>query len=274
MTQAEKPNDNTRPVKATFRKPDGTEIPIQFNPLSLQNTVTNTLSQQGQGKRTQYVSQSSAKLTMDLVFDTTDTGTDVREKTFPVAQLMQPGGDEGEEQREPPEAVEFSWGTFSFTGVIESFRETIDFFAPEGIPLRSSVNVTLAKQSHVFDRDAGMGSKRHKAEPQLVPLASTDDVTSVAEQTGDPAAWRHLAAANGIENPRMMGGLSIAVSAGVRGGFGATARVGTNTGVSSSPSVGASAHFGIGGRAQSARSGLSVEVGNKVSLRDRLKFEV
>jgi hypothetical protein len=214
-------NDTDRPAKAIFRKSDGTEIPVQFNPVSLQNAVTNTLSQQGQGQRTQYVSQSSAKLTMDLIFDSTDTGTDVREQTFLIAQLMKPGGEEGDAQREAPEAVEFSWGTFTFTGLVETFRETIDFFAPEGIPLRAAVNLTLAKQSHVFDRDEAMGSKRHEAEPLLVPLASTDDVTSVAERNGKPEAWRDVAQANGVENPRAVGGLSLALPAGsVRGSFG------------------------------------------------------
>ena len=264
-------NDNVRPVRASFRKSDGTEIPIQFNPVSLQNTVTNTLSQQGQGQRTQYVSQSSAKLTMDLIFDTTDTGTDVREKTFPVAQLMEPQGEDGAEKREAPDAVEFSWGTFSFKGIVESFKETIDFFAPEGIPLRSSVNITLTKQSHVFDRDQRMGSKRHQAEPRLRPLSSTDDVTSVAEQMGRPGDWQIIAAANGIENPRLGIGASIAVGGGFGVNVSADARAGVSTEVSAS--TGGGAPFDVGGRAQSGQSGLSVDVGNGRSLRDMLQFD-
>jgi hypothetical protein len=270
MADATQGNES-RPAKATFRKSDGTEIPIQFNPLSLQNTVTNTLSQQGQGQRTQYVSQSSAKLTMDLIFDSTDTGTDVREKTYLVAKLMEPQGEEGDEQREAPEAVEFSWGTFSFTGVVESFKETIDFFAPEGVPLRAAVNITLAKQSHVFDRDSKMGSKKHK-EPSIVPLSSADDVTSIAEQNGDPNQWRNLAAANGIENPRMIAGASIAVGGSLQIGVTAKASASASAGLSSS--VGAAAKFDVGGRVQSAQSGLSVDVGQKRSLHDALQFEV
>ena len=46
---------------------------MHFNPASLQYTVSN--KEEGQGaKKKQYVSETSAKLTMDLVFDTTDTG--------------------------------------------------------------------------------------------------------------------------------------------------------------------------------------------------------
>src|SRR5215472_1636360 len=70
------------------------KIPVHFNPASLQYTVANTpdpnQKKDKKGKAVQYVSQSTAKLTMDLVFDTTLTGEDVRTITDTVAQLMQP----------------------------------------------------------------------------------------------------------------------------------------------------------------------------------------
>ncbi len=57
-------------------------VPVHFNPANLQYTVANTLKEEGKGaKKKQYVSQTTAKLTMDLVFDTTDSGEDVRVTT-------------------------------------------------------------------------------------------------------------------------------------------------------------------------------------------------
>ncbi len=251
----------SRPTRAKLIKKDGTEIPIQFNPVSLQSVLSNTLSQQGSGQRTQYVSQSSAKLTMDLVFDTTDTGKDVREKTFPIAQLMEPGGKEGDAKRAPPSAVEFSWGTFTFKGVVESYRETLDFFAPEGIPLRASVNLTLTKQSHVFERDKSMGSTTHKPESQVLALGGGADLTQVAAWAGDPSGWRELASQNGVENPRAAAGLSIALDADL-------ALPSLDVGLSGGLSVGAS--FAVGGRAV---SGVSADVGSGQSLQVALQFE-
>lgn len=254
-------NDGARPAKATFRKSDGTVIPIQFNPVSLQSTVSNSLSQQGQGQgqRTQYVSQSSAKLTMDLIFDSTDAGTDVRERTFKVAQLMEPKGADGSpSQREAPDAVEFSWGTFSFTGIVESFRETLDFFAPEGIPLRSSVNITLTKQSHVFDRDPRLGTLRHE-EPRILGIGSRSDVTSVAGIGGDPADWRDLAIANGIENPRNPETTTMAVGSGVDNTSGVT------------PAANSASGFDVGGRAQSPEANLAKAAEAQQSMRDALR---
>lgn len=47
--------------------------------------------------------------------------------------------------------VLFEWGSFKFQGLVESYKETIDFFAPTGVPLRASINLTLASQDKVFE---------------------------------------------------------------------------------------------------------------------------
>src|SRR5262249_7367746 len=88
-----------------------TQIPVHFNPATLQYTITNTLKDEGRGKKKkQHVSKSSAKLTMDLVFDTTGTGVDVRVNTAQLAGLMEP--DKADENSPP--IVLFDWGAYSF----------------------------------------------------------------------------------------------------------------------------------------------------------------
>jgi hypothetical protein len=59
----------------------------------------------------------SAQLSMELVFDTTDSGRDVRLDTGEIAAGL--ARLQGEKT---PRMVEFSWGTYSFTGVIEQVR--------------------------------------------------------------------------------------------------------------------------------------------------------
>src|ERR1043166_5648700 len=82
------------PAKATLKAltgSDTTAIPVHFNPASLQFTVTNTLREEGRGgQKKQYVTQSSGKLTVDLIFDTTDNGDDVRDTTKRIAKFMEP----------------------------------------------------------------------------------------------------------------------------------------------------------------------------------------
>src|SRR5215471_2758824 len=71
--------------------PNQKPFPVHFNPVSLQYSVTNTLKEEDKGGiKKQYITQSSAKLTMDLIFDNTADGQDVRLSTVKIAALMQP----------------------------------------------------------------------------------------------------------------------------------------------------------------------------------------
>src|SRR6185503_12150224 len=77
---ADVPGDST-PTRAMFTNVTRREpaFAVYFNPVTLQITLANTLEEKGSGQdKKQYVSKSSAKLTMDLIFDSTDTGADVR----------------------------------------------------------------------------------------------------------------------------------------------------------------------------------------------------
>src|SRR5215472_17456240 len=78
-------------VKATLTAlPNGAPFPVHFNPASLVYTVENSTQQQGgDPSRRQFAAKFTGKLTMDLQFDTTATGTDVRQDTSKVAQCMQ-----------------------------------------------------------------------------------------------------------------------------------------------------------------------------------------
>ncbi|MGB3295809.1 MAG: hypothetical protein WBB01_22730 [Phormidesmis sp.] len=186
------------------------EIPVHFNPVSLQYTVSNTVEEKGSGNsKKQYVSQSSGKLTMDLVFDTTHDGSDVRQITDKIAQFMQP-----DSQNAPP-VVEFEWGTYSFKGMVESFKETIDFFAPTGVPLRASVNLTLSQQDKVFEPSSYSQFDQNNAlAPDSVDVpapgepenTAQKDATQLATQSGNPQAGRALAALNSLESMRFPAG--------------------------------------------------------------------
>ena len=227
-------------------KDKGKEIVVHFNPVSLQYTVTNTLDK-GQGNNTkQYVSQSTGKLTMDLIFDTTHNGEDIRIHTDRVARFMEP-----DENKIPP-IVLFTWGAYQFQGMAESYKETIDFFAPNGVPLRASVNLTLSRQDKVFEPSGTSRVDTHGAlspEPVEVPRADGQDATGTGAQGGDPRAGRSIAALNGVESMRFPNGPSLTLDPSVplgppvgsiTGGAGGALGVGGGRGVDGALSVGAS----------------------------------
>jgi hypothetical protein len=255
----------------TVKSAEAIEVTAHFNPASLQYTVSNTLKDQGSGSdKKQYVTQTTAKLTMDLVFDTTATGQDVRETTEKLARMLKAHGPSG---KQVPPLVEFGWGVYRFTGIIEQYKETLDFFAAAGVPLRASVNLTLSSLKLVFERGQSQAQVDGTLSPDPVMVPSSagpgGGPAGVANALGDPRAARAIAAANGASSLRFSAGAELAVGVGagvslsaaaafsagasagvglgISGGAGLGISGGAGIGISAGAGTGASAGFGIGG---------------------------
>lgn len=244
---------DTTPESASFiNESNGEEVLVHFNPSSLQYTVTNKL-QNAQGQENQqFVSESSAKLTLELVFDTTGTGANVCDHTIRIAQFM------GAKSQIPPD-VTFRWGAFEFTGLVDTYRETIDFFASDGIPLRSTVSVGMTRQQRVFSRGAEGESSRQLAAARDQPISR-----AVAEQNSEdnprfpsqdvmtvdpsvPLAPPTAFATGGALSAGLGGGIGVGAGFGVGGGFSAGAGLGLGGGIGASGVFAAGGGFSAGG---------------------------
>jgi len=258
----------TPPVEAlatarfkTVKASQPIDVLVHFNPTSLQYTVSNTLKEQGSGaKKKQYVSQTTAKLTMDLVFDTTNTGEDVRVTTEKMAKLLKPHGPSG---KQVPPLVEFGWGVYRFTGMVEQYKETLDFFAAGGVPLRANVNLTLASQDVVFEsakNDPAQLDANLAPEAVTVPTSAGPGggPAGVANALGDPRAARAIAAANGAASLRFSSGAELAVGGGA--GVSLAGAAAFSAGASAGAGAGLSAGAGIGVSAGADFSGLRANV--------------
>ena len=262
-------------AKATMTAlPHGQPLTVHFNPASLVYSVENSVAQQsGNPKKAQYVAQFSGKLTMDLQFDTTDTGSDVRTVTNQVALFMQASANasaaaqnaappsSGNSPAPPPKAppvLLFQWGTYQFQGIMDSFKETIDFFSADGVALRALVSIGLSRQDNVFDDGANLSGPTNSG--SIVPSSGNDSALSMATRGGDPGAARQLGAANGMASLRFTGGASLQVGGGVQlnppagfvstsAGAGAGLGLGISAGVSAGGSFGISAGIKVGGSA-------------------------
>ncbi|RKH77980.1 peptidoglycan-binding protein [Corallococcus sp. AB045] len=220
----------------------GTWTQVQFNPETLKVSFANqvptpsgTGDQRGTPGR-QYVGAGTTKLAVQLWFDVTHPEhvdaklDDVRKLTQKVAFFITPK--KVGEDFIPP-AVRFLWGTFEFDGVMESLEESLEFFSPEGKPLRASVSFTLTQQKvTVFSFRAVKGTPGSARTPSGMPPGTVPMVQASAGATlqglasaeGDGADWRAIASANGIENPRLLQpGRLLDLKAGVGLGTGAQA---------------------------------------------------
>lgn len=235
---------------ATFKVLEGTgaggaPFAVQFNPASLEYTIATEFDDRnGNNGARQFVKKSSAKLTMTLVFDTTQTGASVRDVTANIAALLEPAPD-GSKKFAPK--VEFGWGTYSFKGVVEQFKETIDFFSASGVPLRSSINLTLASQNVEFQSNKSPSPTVDRS-PRPDPVAAPPGTapTEAANALGDPRAARDIASANGSDSLRFGGSASLSVGGSITLSAAASFSVGASAGLSVGGGIGAGIGGGIG----------------------------
>jgi hypothetical protein len=222
-------------------------ITVHFNPetLKLSYTVTvkaDTGSKNSSDQASQQNSNSSAKLAVDLVFDTTDLFEDQQDGADVVQQVTSkivaafvapaPGGT-SQGQPIPANPCLFLWGTFQFVGLVDSYNETLEFFSASGVPLRAAVSISLTesryKVTNIPQRVPG----------QAQPLPPGTPIGQALSSAGmDPSDWRGTALANGLETPRFSTAPN--VNLGLGASFGAAAGAAGGNGFS----VGASASLG------------------------------
>lgn len=195
---------------------------VQFNPQSLKYNVSNTLKGGRKEKVAQHVTRTTAKLSMELIFDSTHTGKDVRIETIKIAKLMKPK----KLKKTASPTVTFSWGTYKFDGILESFNETIDFFAPNGTPLRSSISISLVSHKVTFKQDPNSPFDDVNKSSMSTFANSARGVQQVAAKLGDPIAAREIAQANNLENMRLPGKESIEIGLSLSGNIGTKVLVG------------------------------------------------
>jgi hypothetical protein len=202
----------------------GKHLEVQFNPASLRLTLANDVradSRAGSGRAqaaAQYLGSGESTLAVELVFDTSvpwrtpaeegaseereraAANSDVRQQTRRIAEaFMKPQGPAGRPQA--PQLCRFQWGAFQFTGVLASYGETLDFFAPEGIPLRATLALTFKEDRFQFETLPAPEVQREA--PSFAPGGEGVTADRAAQSAGlDPREWRAVADASGLENPR------------------------------------------------------------------------
>ncbi|BAL26826.1 hypothetical protein [Azoarcus sp. KH32C] len=213
-------------------------IDVQFNPSTLRVTLSNTLKADnksgsgGSGAAAQYVDKSESTLAVELVFDTSvaaqlgsDTranretvaaNTDVRTLTKRIAEGFMKPQDADSDRPKAPKRCRFQWGSFQFTGMLSSYSETLDFFAPEGIPLRATLALTFKEDRYQFALDPSVQAAE-RARPTFAPGGDGQNAASAAQSAGqDPRDWRAVADLNRLDNPRFTPVAGVMISIGGR----------------------------------------------------------
>ncbi|MBG0562857.1 CIS tube protein [Actinoplanes aureus] len=177
-------------------------IPLRFNPTDFKISKSNTFSEIGiPGLETppiQYVRGGSETLTLEALVDTSDTLLDVRVVYVQrLRALMTP-----DDREHAPPIVRFVWGPTVFLGVLEKLDVTYQLFRPDGVPLRAKLDLGL-KEYREVKRQVMDPPRSSSTEAKSYPVRRGDTLAGIAAKLyRDPGAWRVLARANGIDDPR------------------------------------------------------------------------
>ena len=215
---------------------ESTHIDVQFNPATLRVTLANALRAARGGGAAQYVDKSESTLAVELVFDTSvdaqfgggsggsrtvAANTDVRTLTRKIAEaFMKPQATRGR-QPHAPRRCRFQWGSFQFTGMLSSYGETLDYFAPEGIPLRATLALSFKEDRYQFDQVDTQAAARQA--PTLAGGGAGQTAAGAAQGAGgDPRDWRTVASLNDLDNPRFTPEAGVLLPGALGGGSGST----------------------------------------------------
>jgi hypothetical protein len=218
-------DSNGDPVTGTPNSP----MTVQFNPETLRVSFANQITppnggsgDQNSTSSTQFVGKGTTKLSVQLWFDVTGelpeglatTGEerrDVRKLTQKVAYFITPQESKEDKSKLVPPGVRFQWGTFRFDGIMESLEESLEFFSPEGVPLRASLSLNLSQQTIQFKfapsaggPGAGAGGLKPPGTTPLAQAKAGMSLQAMASINGKGADWQSIAEANNIENPRQL----------------------------------------------------------------------
>jgi len=212
MTMAELAKAQLQQLDAKFATAieEDTWVTVQFNPETLKVSYANQIAQpegggDKRGAQAQlFVGSGTTKLTCQLWFDVSApqsaqktpqaTVDDVRKLTNRVSFFITP---KEENKKFVPPAVRFLWGSFQFDGIMEAVEESLEFFSPEGKPLRASVSITMTQQKIMVFPPVALGGPPSPGTTPTTPVPSGKSVQQVAGSN-----WQGTAARNNIENPR------------------------------------------------------------------------
>lgn len=188
------------------------KIEVLFNPEKYTLEKVANWEEKGKRKTLQFRGIGRKSFSVDLFFDTYETGKSVRAYTNEIVGLMDPQI-EYKGKKVPPVCV-FSWGGFNFRGILERVTQNYTMFSSSGEPVRAVLNVTF-KQFSLAEEQARGNPPGDPTKVRIVKEGETLNFIA-SQEYGDPSLWRVIAIKNKdkIKNPRFLeAGMALVIPA-------------------------------------------------------------
>lgn len=186
-----------------INKNTGAEVPCMFNPyeytLTKQNEYDLGYTKGKNIPRVRFKQGGTQTLRLRLFFDTYAEGTDVRQHTDPLWQMMMIDEDKTNQRTgkgEPPHCI-FRWGRFEFEAVITAMTQKMTLFLKDGTPVRTVVEISLQQITDESEHAKQNPTSGGGVAPKTRLLYAGDRLDLIAwEEYGDCDLWRLIAQAN------------------------------------------------------------------------------
>jgi nucleoid-associated protein YgaU len=168
----------------------------------------------------QFVRGQNEKMSLELFFDTTDQGmgedavsvTTLTDQVYELAKI--------EPEGHAPPVCAFVWNSkfpgadissragnqrrTDFQFLVESVKQKFTLFSPQGVPLRATVTLSL-REYKTLDEQLKQLNLTSPDRTHSHVLKANETLSGLAARYyRQPAAWRAIADANGIEDPRRL----------------------------------------------------------------------
>lgn len=179
----------------------GKRVDVMFNPEEYSLNKDNSYAAQaipGLGSPIlQFVHGNLRTLDMELFFDTTDQRADVRAETQKVVDLMKI-----DSELHAPPVLRVAWGSLQLRCVLARAAQKFIKFLDDGRPTRARVTVSFSEFIDP-EREAREVNRQTADFSKGYTVQHGDTLPGIAFRFyQDPALWRPIAAANGIDDPR------------------------------------------------------------------------
>ncbi|NJD51981.1 MAG: LysM peptidoglycan-binding domain-containing protein [Candidatus Methanoperedens sp.] len=183
----------------------GKQIEILYFPPEYSLERSNTFSEIAipglESPYLQFVKGNAGTITIEVFYDTYEKGTDVREITSQLTDLLNI-----DPTIHAPPPLQFIWGLDPkepFNCVLERVTKKFTMFNSDGVPVRARLNITLKEfkmQLNSRERELQSPDKT-----KVYIAKQGDSLWAIAyREYGDPDMWRPIAEKNNIYNPRSL----------------------------------------------------------------------
>jgi len=187
--------------------PERDRVDFQFNPKELALTKSAKWKRDAQRNAAksavpQFTGSDPVKLTVEMFFDATDTmDSTVVHRVEALFAACVPTEESRQGKKASPPWVIFHWGGMvGFPSVVSSVNAKYTLFSPGGTPVRATCTVTLEEIAGEAQRQNPTSGALAAREVHVV--VAGDSLEAMAYNAyGDPALWREIAHANGIDDP-------------------------------------------------------------------------